>query len=643
MLSVGTIVGNYAFSPTSLNTQFTGRWSDPRTLIFQPSLSIPLGTTITWTLNPTNASTPIKSASGQTLATVTGSYKIAPNSGGSPTETCANPAAATYVFTKLLQYSQPGADIVVPLSANAGLLSISVVSPAPGPALTAGSITLPDATVKTLNNQAGAFRRTDTFTNETSIEAAYPPGNYTLRFTRTGEAEHVVAMTLPASPTVVPKVENYIEAQAIDPTKDFTVRWNSFSPQGAGALVRLVITDEFANRIFLAPNMCVPRTLDSMATSVTIPANYLRPGFTYNAQLIFGLNFYSSTTDVPQMSGNGFVQRILAFTIRASAGATGPAGEQCTIGQNTAIGSYGISKYFSHQQISAQEVIPQTNAPAIFNATIGSPPGGPAVTNGSLTLPSSAVQTLTNQFGFFNISRQFQSETALNGEYPSGQYTIRFNQTGQAERVIGMEMPATTPTIPRIVNFDGAQSIDPAQEFTLQWDAFSPVPAGAFIQLTITDEIGNLIFIAPNLCIPRPLEPTDTSIVIPTNYFRAGVAYLGHLTFGFTFYSSNMEVPQMAGYGVIQRSTAFPLKAKSEGTVIPPARANFTTFRRLSNGHPEFNLSGTAGKNYRIERTSNLSTRIWASLGTLTMSAGGTAVFEDTNATLPAFYRAVGE
>ena len=35
-------------------------------------------------------------------------------------------------------------------------------------------------------------------------------------------------------------------------TKDFTLQWNSFSTQAGTAVVRLVITDEFGDRIFLA-------------------------------------------------------------------------------------------------------------------------------------------------------------------------------------------------------------------------------------------------------------------------------------------------------------------------------------------------------------------------------------------------------
>src|SRR5262249_55524989 len=148
------------------------------------------------------------------------------------------------------------------------------------------------------------------------------------------------------------------------------------------------------------------------------------------------------------------------------------------------------------------------------SAAVQAPTAGPAVTNGSLTLPDASNLVLTNQLGFYTLSSPQVSEAALEAAYPPGSYTPHFNQTRQAERVIPMTMPATPTAIPRITNYDAAQTIDPTREFTLQWDAFTPQGPGAFIRLIISDELGHLTFIAPNPCIPRTLDPTATSIVI---------------------------------------------------------------------------------------------------------------------------------
>lgn len=653
LITVSTnIIGNYQFTPASVNLLFSGSWSaDRRTLTFQPSTFIALNTALTWTLNPSNSPAPLKSVTGQPLETITGSFRIASNSGGSPNEICspATSASGSYVVSKFVQYLQTSALDPILNFGNPALFVASVLSPAGGPAVTGGSLVYPSGTSKNFVGQVGGFRLTESFTTEAALNAAYVEGSYTMHFNQTGQPERVITMTLPATLGVIPKIENFAEAQAINATNDFTLRWNAYSPQGSNAVVRVVITDEFANRIFLAPNSCVPRTLDPSATSVVIPANYLRPGFNYQGQLIFSENFYNSKTDVAQMTGNGFVQRATFFTLKAANGAGSMPSELCDQGTST-LGSYTVTKLFGYRQISAAEVIPQPNNPALFNTTIASPTAGPAVTNGSLTLPDGTTKFFTNQFGYYNLFAPLGSEAALEAAYPAGNYTVRFNQTGQPERVIPMTMPATPTAIPKILNYDEAQAIDAASDFTLQWNPFTPQGPGPFIRLIITDELGKLVFMAPNPCVPRTLDPTATSIVIPTNHFSAGVNYQGLLVFGFNFYNSTTDVPQMAGYGVVQRSTTFALKAKGTGgtggnggtnTVSP---AKFTSFRVLPNGHPELTLSGSAGKNYTIQRESSLALPAWNALGPVTMSASGTAVFEDKDAALkfPAFYRAVG-
>src|SRR5439155_8384073 len=164
--------------------------------------------------------------------------------------------------------------------------------PPSGPAVTNASVTFPSGTTTNLALQAGVFRLFGSYATEAALEGAIPAGSYTVRFNQTGQPERVITMTMPPTPAVIPKIANYAEAQNIDATKDFTLRWNAFSIQAGTAIVRLLIADEFGNWIFLAPNACVPGTLDPAATSIVIRANYLRPGFYYQGFLVFSLNFY---------------------------------------------------------------------------------------------------------------------------------------------------------------------------------------------------------------------------------------------------------------------------------------------------------------------------------------------------------------
>lgn len=646
LASVGTfVIGNYQFTPSTVNSLMSGRWeTDKRTLTFQPSGAIALNTTVSWTLNPAGATLPFQSAAGQALATVTGSFKIASNSGGSTNETCTpvTPAPGFYTVSKNLQYLQSSAADPVVSSGAAGIFGIAVQGPSAGPAVTNGSITFPDGTSKALVLQTGAYRLTETYTGEAALETARPPGNYTLRFNQAGQPERVIPLAMPATPAIVPKIANYAAAQAIDATRDFTLQWNAYSPLPTGAIVRVVIIDEFGNRIFLAPNPCVPRTLDPAATSIVIPANYLRPGFNYNGLLVFVLNYYNSTTDVDQMTGNGFVQRTTTFTLKTITGTNSTPSELCTPTPVTT-GAYSVLKVLDHQQLSADTVVLRPGLPALFAATVQSPPAGPDVSGGTLTLPNATDQALTNlASGLFGFSASFGTEAALEGAYAEGDYTLKLDQTGQPQRVIPMTMPATPSVVPMIVNYAEAQAIEATNDFTLRWNAFSPQGPGAFVRVIISDDQGNLVFMAPNPCIPRALDPTATSVVIPANYFHANSNYHGELQFGLTFYSSTTDVTNMVGYGAVQRNTDFDLKAAGAVTVAP---ARFTGFRVLANGHPEINITGTAGKPYTIQRSASLRNPAWSGLSPVTPDGSGSAVFEDTDPTLqfPAFYRAVSQ
>lgn len=321
-------------------------------------------------------------------------------------------------------------------------------------------------------------------------------------------------------------------------------------------------------------------------------------------------------------------------------------------GTNVTAGYYTINKNIGHTQIAAGLVIPTGDAPAAFHAFANSPPlnvgASGKVLSASVTPPVGNTLTLSNLFGIgFNFAATPTTEALLDASYPPGQYQMRLTQEqvggAPVESTVTMNMPAAPASIPTISNFAEAQTIDPAQNFMLRWNAFTPQRPGAFISVIIVDSFGSLVFQAPNFCVPRALAPTDTSVVIPANYFKAGFSYSATLQFGYNFYLSTNDVPKMSGFGSVSRATTFPLKAASGGTptVLP---ATFLTYRLLPSGHPELTLSGTAGQSYAILRSPSLPGTAWTQVGTITMSALGTATYRDATAVgqLPAFYQAVG-
>jgi len=202
-------------------------------------------------------------------------------------------------------------------------------------------------------------------------------------------------------------------------------------------------------------------------------------------------------------------------------------------------------------------------------------------------------------------------------------------------------MPTATVPVPKIANYTEAQSVNHAQDFTLRWNAFTGAGANDHLSLIIFDRnVGGVVFRAPDLCVPRELPVSATSIVLPANTLQNNRTYEATLMFGRMFYFSTNAVPEMSGSGHIGRQTTFTVKTGTGGT---GAAATFTGCRMLPNGNPEMTLAGTPLRTYTIQRTGTVGAAVWTQVGSVTMNAAGTGVFEDAQAgkSLPLFYRAV--
>ncbi|MCC6231805.1 MAG: Ig-like domain-containing protein, partial [Verrucomicrobiales bacterium] len=327
-----------------------------------------------------------------------------------------------------------------------------------------------------------------------------------------------------------------------------------------------------------------------------------------------------------------------SFTTAAGGG---PDPVDCNAGEiPDSWGSYSMNKGAAYQQTSAADPVPGLDNPFTAGAFINSGQGGAAVTAGSLTFPGGAVKTLEGLFGTFFVGDEYATEAAMEAAYPPGAYTLKFTRTGEAQQSIAMTVPANTIPVPKIANYVEAQSIDPAQPFTLRWNAFTGASnPHDFLHLTIMDGT-KVLFQAPDLCVPRELAVTATSIAIPAGTFQLGKTYNATLSFSREFYYSTNAVPNMGGFASLGRTTDFSLTAT--GGVTPAAPARFVEFRRLPNGHPQMVLTGTPSRGYTLERAGNLSAPVWRDAGTVTMDAAGRGSFEDAQAgtLFPLFYRA---
>ena len=119
------------------------------------------------------------------------------------------------------------------------------------------------------------------------LNAEYPQGSYTFRFTGTTDGQKSASLELEGDIyPAIPVFLNPIEAQSINPDQSFTFEW-AFPEGTAADYIQLRIDDLAGNKFYDTPNLGKTKALNGLSTSNTIPAGKLALGSVYNARLFF--------------------------------------------------------------------------------------------------------------------------------------------------------------------------------------------------------------------------------------------------------------------------------------------------------------------------------------------------------------------
>ena len=529
----GLFVGNLQVTPASVPV-FECEWSeDRRTLTCMPDGDLPVSTTVNWTLNPVGALLEISSGSGVALATTSGSFTTGAGGGGGG-------GGGNEGEPKLLTTTPADGASAVPVTAAVRFVFDQAMQKTPG---------------------IGGFP--------------------------------------PFAPGAVVWSGN-----GLDPGK-FTYAWS-----GDGT----TLLAEYAGDL---------------------------PGTT---KISWALNPATAVVKLASEGGVELPEGLYSGSFTTAAG-SGGGGNPCDDdGVPDGWGFYTVTKLLSYVQESASDPTRAMEDAFQFGALLQAPEAGPAVTAAQVVVPPNITKTLEGVpfGGFFVFNETFDTPAALNAAYPGGNYTLKLTQTGAAERSIAMSMPGSTPPTPKISNFAEAQAINATRAFTLRWNAFTGASADDSLVLSIMDQ-SDVVFQAPDPCVPRELAVTATSIEIPANTLTAGKSYRATLSFGDVFYFSTNTVANMSGFGSIAATTEFEIKTTGGAGPGPAAPARFTSYRMLENGRPQMSLTGTAGMTYTLQRATRISPGDWQTAGTVVMDAGGNATFEDAQpgAFRPLYYRAV--
>ena len=218
----------------------------------------------------------------------------------------ANDVGPYYFAFKQLRYNQTSSATPV-LHTDLPYRFTSFISQAPGGSLTSGTITPPNGgTIHTAQpfevNNDGSLDFEPQFATLAALNSNLANGQYSIHVNGVnGTYDAALTLSGDGYPAEIPQILNTNfsgGSLVIDPSKPFTVTWNSFADHGANDVVACVVSDS-------NDQMVIFQILPPTATSQLIPANTLQPGLSYNVSITFLRTFDFNTSSIPGSTGYG--------------------------------------------------------------------------------------------------------------------------------------------------------------------------------------------------------------------------------------------------------------------------------------------------------------------------------------------------
>ncbi|MFT5494281.1 MAG: hypothetical protein ACI8V5_004683 [Limisphaerales bacterium] len=298
---------------------FSYTWSSDGTRLFcRYTPTLPLNTTIGWTLNP-----PPMTANGGAGGGASGIAKQGPggptqfqdvagnvlqsgqNSGSFTTASASNIGEKDVLWFKLSKgqfYVQDGASVTL-----AGEFSFEFSAELNGfNTISSVAITAPSASPITFYSEdhGDTLEIEAEYAEKSDLDGLISNGTFAIQFNTFRDGTPTVNLDLtPENYPNAPALQNHVAAQAVDPTMDFTLTWNAMDNPGADDAIVVFIENDNGREIFETPQPGQPGALPGSATSLLIPANTLPPGREFDLEIAFVRTTDVETIDYPGVRG----------------------------------------------------------------------------------------------------------------------------------------------------------------------------------------------------------------------------------------------------------------------------------------------------------------------------------------------------
>lgn len=360
-------------------------------------------------------------------------------------------------------------------------------------------------------------------------------------------------------------------------------------------------------------------------------ATYL-PGFPANSTITWKLNPAAGNANFKDLAGNLLAVNQYQGTFTTAGGGTG-TNDPCNPSGDDGRGAGTIFKALNFVQTGNNTPVPDAEMAATFSAFYNA--GTNQVVSAVSVTGPNGTENLLNLFGNFILSQEFSGSAALETAFPAGNYTTTVTGTGGGSATIAVGSTGQLP-IPQISNLTALQTMIVSNDFTLNFAPFTGAGASDGIFIEISGDEGQGEFYAPDLCVPRDLPNTATSVVIPSNTFRAGQTYRGSISFSRAGQDSS-SIPNTTIVAGVSARTSFEFTI---GGGVTPNKPMWLDVVRNANGTLTYTVQGDTGITVRIEG-SNSPLIGWTELSTAVLATGSHQLTIDPALAPMRFLRAV--
>jgi hypothetical protein len=250
----------------------------------------------------------------------------------------------------------------------------------------------------------------------------------------------------------------------------------------------------------------------------------------------------------------------------------------------------------------------------------------------TLAVPDQGPQPMKDENSrIFTVEADATNFAELNAAYPGGYYSFVVSND---YTTVPFPTNAVLPNAPTLSDYVGDQSINPAQNFTLRWNAFSSGQTKDVIDVNVAQESGGSVFQTPAFGCPGGLDGTATSVIIPANTLASNQTYRAEITFVDVLTLDTNSTPFVALLAGTEAETyaTIATSAAISGPVL-------TNFLGLADGSVRFDLATMPGVTYTIQYNSTLNNPAgWTPLLT-TDALGNSVSFTNRPSSLDGFYR----